>query len=74
MIEQVTLNSITMFNPDIILLTGSLLSQNDLDEIRSACLRTIPAFYMPELLYLEDLNDLLLEGLYQTALDKRDRL
>lgn len=70
---QAVIALISILNPHRLLLTGDLLQEKDLEEIRSACLRCIPQEYMPELLYLPDVDDYYRWGMYWTAMDRKEK-
>ena len=65
---------IAIVNPGIIVLTGELLDEDSMKWIRSDCLRHIPEEYMPVFCYEESLDSLYVEGMYQRALDCRDKM
>ena len=74
LIVRATIALISILNPHRLLLTGDLLQENDLERIRTACLRCIPEEYMPELRFLPDTEDCYRWGMYWTAADRKEAL
>lgn len=74
LIIQATIALISILNPHRLLLTGDLLRQEDLERIRTACLRCIPEEYMPQLLFLPDTEDAYRWGMYWTAMDRKEKI
>lgn len=70
-ISQVIISVIAMIDPSTIILTGHLVDEADLTYIRSDCLKIIPENYLPELLYKHNLDEYLMAGMYQKALDMK---
>lgn len=62
---------IVTVNPAAILFTGDLVDGEVLERVREACKTTIPAEYLPEFSYEENVDHYYLEGMYQRALDER---
>ncbi|PIH04177.1 hypothetical protein [Clostridium combesii] len=60
---------IAIINPNIIVFTGDLFDEDIVEYIKNECLNTIPEEYMPEFLFIEDINTYYLEGMYQKSLD-----
>lgn len=72
LITQATIALISILNPHRLLLTGDLLQQEDLERIRTDCLRCIPEEYMPDLLFLPNTEDYYRWGMYWTAIDRKE--
>lgn len=72
LITQATIALISILNPHRLLLTGDLLQERDLEQIRTACLRCIPEEYMPDLLFVPDTEDYYRWGMYWTAMDRKE--
>ena len=63
---------IVLLNPGKIVLTGDLVTDAILLETRKKCLEYIPQEYMPEFLRVDSFDDCYLEGMFQTAVDRKE--
>ncbi len=61
---------ITVINPDKMLFTGDLLDEREVMRLWEACLMYIPADYMPEFRFVEDMSQFYLAGMYWTAVEQ----
>lgn len=61
---------IAVLNPQTILLTGSQLSGNMMEEIKSRCQNIIPLEHMPQVLFVEETQMYYLRGLIDMTLDE----
>jgi predicted NBD/HSP70 family sugar kinase len=59
---------IAIVNPETIILTGTLLSENRMAEIQKNCGELIPEEHMPQLIYRESIHDFYLKGLLAMSL------
>ncbi len=60
---------IAIHNPNVIILTGSLLDENSPKWILSDCMQWIPKEYLPTLIFRKDMSEYYLEGMYRKALE-----
>ena len=74
LIIQASISLISILNPHRLLFTGDLLRESDLEQIRTACLRCIPQEYMPDLLFVSDVEDYYRWGMYWTAMDRKEEI
>ncbi len=59
----------SIINPNIILLTGALLSEDMLDEIQNLCHRFIPEKHMPDVIFRKTIHDFYIKGLTTMTLE-----
>lgn len=71
-IIQASIALISILNPHILLFTGDLLQEKDLDQIRIACQKCIPEEYMPDFVFVPNTDPYYLMGMYWTAIDKKE--
>lgn len=62
---------IVLLNPSSIILTGNLIEEKMLENIREKCLVDIPEEYMPTFLVVDSFDEYYYEGMYQFALDRK---
>lgn len=74
LIVQAAIALISILNPHQLLFTGDLIRQDDLGRIRTACQRCIPAEYMPDFQWIEDMRPYYRMGMYWTAVNRKDEL
>lgn len=72
-IVQASIALISILNPHVLLFTGDLLQENDLERIRIACQNCIPEEYMPDFIFIPDTDPYYLMGMYWTAIDKKEK-
>ena len=68
-ISKAVTSLISIINPGKIILTGDLLDENSIGWISEDCMQYIPAEYMPDFVYEDNLNTYYLAGMYHKALD-----
>lgn len=73
-IIQASIALISILNPHQLLFTGDLLQEEDLERIHTACQKCIPSEYMPELVFLPGTQEYYLQGMYWTAIDKKEHI
>ena len=59
-------------NPHLLLFTGDILNDGDLEPIRTACLACILEEYMPEFEFIPSTDQYYLMGMYWTAVDRKE--
>lgn len=64
---------ISILNPHRLVLTGDLVREEDLEQIRRACLRCIPREYMPDLRFVADVEACYRWGMYWMAMDRKEK-
>jgi hypothetical protein len=57
-----------ILNPEIIILTGTLISENMMSDIQRDCAVLIPEEHMPQIIFKESIHDFYLKGLMTLAL------
>ena len=62
---------ISVLNPHRIVLSGDLLDEAAVARIPMECCRTVPGEYMPEISYIENIDQYYLEGMFQRAVKAR---
>ncbi len=60
---------IVVINPQLIVFTGDLLTEEMLIQLEAECKKFIPEEHMPELCYEEDTNPYYLRGMYEKAME-----
>lgn len=65
---------IAIVNPSVILFSGDLLDGNEVEKIRLACLKSIPAEYVPPFRFVAGMDEFFVEGMFQRALDRKEEL
>lgn len=70
MIVHAVSSVIALINPSIIILTGDLVEDQHTNYIYGYCLEYIPKEYVPELIYIKDIEPYIFEGLYVKAIEK----
>ena len=70
-VSKAIVSLISVLNPEVIVLSGEILDESCPQWVYEDCLRWIPKDYMPELIYLEDLDACFLEGMYRKALEQK---
>ncbi|MGI6084880.1 MAG: ROK family protein [Acetivibrionales bacterium] len=71
-IERVvaTICSITaIINPETIMVTGGLITEDMIEEIRSSCIKIIPERHMPNIVYRRNIHDYYIKGLTAMAFE-----
>lgn len=63
---------IVLLNPGLIVLTGSLINEDMLETVRQRCEADIPREYMPEFRIVDSFEQYYYEGMYQTAVDRKE--
>ncbi len=71
-ISKAICSIITLLNPGTVVLTGDLISQAVLDEVREICQSFLPREYMPQLLVVDSFDEYYYEGMFQLAVDRKD--
>lgn len=61
---------ITMINPGKIILTGGLITEEKIPEIRNMCAKYIPDEHMPELVFEADPDKYYIYGMYRRAIQE----
>lgn len=64
---------IALINPNKIVFTGDLIDKELLRKIEMKCLDYIPVEHMPEFYFERDTNHFYLQGMYQKAIESRDK-
>ncbi len=72
LIIQASIALISILNPHLLLFTGDLLRESDLDRIHKACLTCIPEEYMPDFAFIPDTGRYYLMGMYWTAVERKE--
>ena len=62
---------ISLLNPGTIVLTGNLIHETMLRQVREKIAANIPEAYIPEMVIADNLNDYYYEGMYQLAVDRK---
>ncbi len=63
---------IVLLNPSRIVLTGDLIDNNIIKELRETCLAEIPEEYMPNFYAVENFDEYYYMGMYQLAVDNKE--
>ncbi len=71
-ITQALCAVIVLLNPGLVVLTGSLIDEGMLETVRQRCGADIPREYMPEFRIVDSFEQYYCEGMYQTAVDKKE--
>lgn len=71
LIRRAVIALISILNPHKLLLTGDLIEEGDLAEIRAACETCIPEEYLPEFEYIPEITPYYLAGMYWTAVNRK---
>lgn len=58
-----------LINPETIMVTGGLITEDMIDEIRSGCINTIPERHMPNIIYQHNIHDYYIKGLTAMAFE-----
>jgi len=69
--EKILVPIIILINPDIIVLTGSLIHENNISNIIKRCEASLPEEYVPEIMYRDDSTDDYIRGLVELTSEKR---
>ena len=72
LITRASIALISILNPHNLLFTGDLIRAEDMDTIRAACEKCIPAEYMPDFAFLPDSTPYYLAGMYEVAMDRKE--
>lgn len=72
LIVQAAIALISILNPHLLLFTGDLLQENDLNHIYTACQKCIPKEYMPDFVFLPSTKEYYLKGMYWMAIDRKE--
>ena len=72
LIIQASIALISILNPHLLLFTGDLLQESDLERIRTACRTCIPEEYMPDFVFIPGTDQYYLMGMYWKAMDIKD--
>lgn len=72
LIIQASIALISILNPHLLLFTGDLLLESDLERIRAACRTCIPEEYMPDFAFIPSTDQYYLMGMYWKAMDIKD--
>ncbi len=67
-IVQSICSMFAVINPETIILTGSLLAENRMDEIQKNCEKFIPKEHMPRIIFRESMHEFYLKGLMTMSL------
>lgn len=62
---------ISIVNPEVIVITGSLIERGDADRILGECGKIVPGDYLPEIRYQEDSAQDYIRGLLELTLEER---
>ncbi|HDK7164170.1 TPA: ROK family protein [Clostridium botulinum] len=65
---------IAILNPKKILFTGDLFNNKEVQKVQKESRQVLPEEYMPELIYIENIEPYYFEGMYQKALDLKEEL
>ena len=65
---------IVLINPNIIVFTGDLIDRDLVEKVRKECIKNIPEENMPLFYFRENDDIYYLTGLYQKALDLREKI
>jgi predicted NBD/HSP70 family sugar kinase len=68
LLAQMALPAIVFFNPDCLVLYGSVLQENAVEELRKKLLEHMPREFLPEIVFVPDILNDFLDGLVQLAL------
>lgn len=60
---------LVLLNPDTIVLTGDLITEALLEQVKDNCKETIPLEYMPRFLIADSFDDYYYQGMFQLAVD-----
>ena len=63
---------IVLLNPNIIVLTGDLISEELLEGVIENCKKDIPTEYMPQFKIVDNLDKYYYKGMYQLAVDRKE--
>lgn len=63
---------IALLNPGKIVLTGDLIHENMLEEVKIKCKTYIPQEYMPQFLIESSFDEYYFEGMFQLAVDRKE--
>lgn len=72
LIIQASIALISILNPHRLLFTGDLLQESDLERIRTACKKCIPEEYLPDFVFIKNIDYYYLMGMYWTAMNRKD--
>lgn len=73
LIIQASISLIAILNPHLLLFTGDLLREDDLERIHSACRACIPEEYMPDFAFIPNTDQYYLMGMYWSAIDRKEK-
>lgn len=62
---------LVLLNPDTIVLTGDLITESLLKQIKDNCKETIPLEYMPRFIITDSFDDYYYQGMFQLAVDHK---
>lgn len=72
LISEGIIGVIALINPQVIVLTGDLLDEDCVNWLKEDCLLVIPEEYLPTFVYIEDMDEYYLKGMYYKALDLKE--
>lgn len=62
---------LVLLNPDAIVLTGDLITEDLLSQVKDNCKETIPMEYMPRFIITDSFDDYYYQGMFQLAVDQK---
>lgn len=63
---------IVLLNPDTIVLTGDLIHEASLKQIKANCQKNIPLEYLPQFIIADSFDDYYYQGMFYLAVDRKE--
>ena len=64
---------IPLLNPRVIVLTGDLVEEGHAEQVRRYCEKTIPEEYLPEFVWVPDIEEYYFAGMFERAIEEKWR-